>query len=91
MTDHATLLDVLYAALGLISFLAHNLWRVCRERNCSRELLRRELQHSIEMQNETVRILSTAYASGEPTTLDDLLSSAERDWSVRSSRKPSAR
>ena len=91
MTDHHTLYDVLYAALGLISFLAHSLWRVCRERNCSRELLRREKQRSIERENEMLRIISTAYASGEPTTLDDLLSSAERDWSVRSSRKPSAR
>jgi hypothetical protein len=40
-------------------------------------------------QNETVRSLSEAYAKGEPPTLDDLLSNAERDWSLRSSKTPS--
>lgn len=90
MIDHATVLDVLYAALGLGSLLAQNLWRVTRERNCCRELLRLEQQRNIAQQNETLRILSTAYASGEPTTLDDLLSSAERDFTLRSSRTPPA-
>jgi hypothetical protein len=48
-----------------------------------------ELQRHISEQNETVRIVSTAYASEEPQTLEDLLSHAERDWSLRSSEMPS--
>jgi hypothetical protein len=88
--DHRTLYDVLFAALGLGSYLARTIWRVVRERNCSRELLRREQQRNIERQNEQLKILATAFASGEPPTLDDLLSHAERDWSLRSSKTPRA-
>lgn len=89
MSDHHTLYDVLFAALGLGSYLARLIWKLVRERNYSRELLRRQQQRDIERQNELLKILCTAFASGEPTTLDDLLSHAERDWSVKSSRTPS--
>lgn len=91
MSDPHTLYDVLFAALGLGSYLARLIWRLVRERNYSQELLRREQQRSIERQNEMLKILATAYASGEPTTLDDLLNDAERDWSLRSSKTPSDR
>lgn len=90
MDDHRTLYDVLFAALGLGSYLAQNTWRVTRERNCCRELLRREQQRNIERQNELVKSLATAYASGQPPTLDDLLQRAELDWSVKSSKTPRA-
>lgn len=54
-----------------------------------RELLAIEQQRHISQQNETVRILSTAYASEEPLTLDDLLSRAERDFTLRSRERRS--
>lgn len=101
MTDHRTLYDVLYAALGLGLYLARNTWRLVRERNYSRELLRREQQLntekllneqrlSIERQNELVTRLATAYSSGQTPTLDDLLNKAEHDWSLKSSKTPRA-
>ena len=91
--------EELLLALGIGLSLARSLWRVVRERNCCRALLLLEqqshmqkqsetLRKSIERQNEILRILSTAYASGEPPTLDDLLSHAERDWSLKSSKTP---
>ncbi len=49
------------------------------------------LKNNIERQNEQLRILATAFSSGEPITLDDLLSNAERDWSLRSSNSPPER
>lgn len=101
-TDVRLLLEALCAALGLGSYLARTTWRIVRERNYSRELLRREqqsniqkqsetLRRSIERENELLKILATAYASEAPTTLDDLLNHAERDWSLRSSKTPPAR
>lgn len=45
-------------------------------------------EREFRRQNETVKTLSDSYARGEPPTLDDLLSSAERDWSLRSSVTP---
>ena len=90
MYDHRTLYDVLFAALGLGSYLAQNTWRLTRERNCCRELLRREQQRNIEQQNELVKTLATAFASAEPPTLDDLLNHAEHDWSVKSCKTPRA-
>lgn len=94
------LVAALCAALGIISLQARTIWRLVRERNYCRELLVREqqshmqsqretLKNSIERQNELLKILATAFASAEPVTLDDLLSHAERDWSLRSSQKPS--
>ena len=88
----------LLLALGIGSFLGLSLWRTVRERNSCRELLVREqrrntsreselLQKNLEQQNELVRILATAFSSGEPLTLDDLLSRAERDFQLRSSEK----
>lgn len=90
----------LCAALGIISLQARTIWRLVRERNYSRELCLREqqshmqkqsetLRNSIERQNELLKILATAFASAEPVTLDDLLSHAERDWSLKSSKTPS--
>lgn len=94
-----TLLELLCAALGLGLYLARVTWRVVRERNYCRELLTREQQRNISRENEllksniarhneTLRIVCTAFAVGEPTTLEDLLSAAEHDWSVRSSKTP---
>jgi len=78
----------LLLALGIGSFLGLSLWRTVRERNSCRELLVREQrQKNLEQQNELVRILATAFSSGEPLTLDDLLSRAERDFQLRSSEK----
>lgn len=93
------LFAVVYAVLSTGWFLGHTMWRLVRERNYCRELLRREqqlhsskqhelLRSNIEQQNSLLRIVSTAYASGEPVTLDDLLTRAEQDFNLRSSRTP---
>ncbi len=94
--------EALLLALGIGLYQARTIWRLVRERNYSRELLLREqlshtqkqneiLKRSVERQNELLRILSTAFASGEPPTLDGLLSHAERDWSLTSSKTPRVR
>ncbi len=94
------LAQALLLALGIGLYQARTIWRLARERNYCRELLVREqrshmlkqsetLQNAIKRQNEMLRILAKAYASGEPTTLDDLLANAEEDWSLKSSRTPS--
>lgn len=93
------LTEALFALLGLGLYQAQTIWRLVRERNYCRELLLREqqshmrkqnelLKSNIERQNEMLRVLATAYASAEPATLDDLLTRAEHDWSLRSSRTP---
>jgi len=76
-------------ALGAISYCLLRMWMLRRRNVWLRKLLALEVQRGIDSTNETWRIASTAYASGEPVTLDDLLSSAERDWSLRSSIPPS--
>lgn len=97
-----SVLEVLCAALGIISLQARTIWKLVRERNYCRELCLREQRlhmqkqsetskNSIAQHNETLRIVLTAFAAGEPITLDDLLSSAERDWSLKSSKTPSGR
>lgn len=91
--------EVILGALGIGSYLARTIWLLVRERNYSRELLVREqqlhtqrqnelLMRNTERQNELLKILATAFANAEPTTLDDLLNHAERDWSLKSSRTP---
>jgi len=91
--------EAICSALGTGLLAAKTIWRVVRERNYSRELCRREqhsnmlrqnelLRLSIERQNELLRVVLTAFASGELVTLDDLLSHAERDWSLKSSKTP---
>jgi hypothetical protein len=99
VAERERLWEALFGALGIGSYLAQTIWRLVRERNYSRELCHREqqrnisrenelLQSNIERQNEMLRVLATAYASAEPATLDDLLSRAEHDWNVRSSKTP---
>lgn len=96
---HDQLVEALLAALGIGLYQAQVIWRLVRERNYSRELLLREqqrnisrenelLRKSVEMQNETLRVVLTAFASAQPVTLDDLLTQAEHDWSLRSSKTP---
>jgi hypothetical protein len=58
-----------------------------RRTRCLTARLAFEQQRRIAEANETWRIASTAYAAAEPVTLEDLLSSAERDFSLRSSKK----
>lgn len=96
------LLQALLLALGIGLYQARTIWRLVRERNYSRELLIREqrshmqkqsatLQSAIKRQNEMLRILARAYASGEPTTLEDLLQNDDDDWRLLSSKTPPAR
>lgn len=78
-----------YHELLVGSYFLARIWVLWRRSRYLNEALERERLRSIDSTNETIRIISTAYASGEPTTLDDLLASAERDWSLRSSEPPS--
>lgn len=91
--------EVVLAALGLGSYLVKTIWALVRALNSSRELLVREQRSNIarlkseqrkniERQNELVKTLATAFASGRPPTLEDLLSKAELDWSLKSSKTP---
>ena len=93
--------EALLLALGIGLLQARIIWRLVRERNYCRELLLREqqshiqkqsetLRTSIERQNELLKIVATAFASGEPPTLADLLSKAEQDWSLTRSKTPRA-
>jgi hypothetical protein len=75
--------------LGAISYFLLRIWILKRQRRWLRKHSELEGQRVIASSNETLRIVSTAYASGEPQTLGDLLSHAERDWSLRSSQPPS--
>jgi hypothetical protein len=77
-------------ALGVISYCLIRIWMLKRQRRWTRKLLAQEQRRHIDSQNETLRIVSTAFASGEQPTLDDLLSAAERDWSLKSSSPQSA-
>jgi hypothetical protein len=97
---HEQLIEALLALCGIGLLQGQVIWRLVRERNYSRELCLREqqrnisrenelLRKSVEMQNETLRVVLTAFASAQPVTLDDLLTQAERDWSLRPSRTPS--
>lgn len=65
--------------------------QLLRTMSSQSELLARAEQRHISEHNETIRTMSTAFASEEQPTLDDLLSSAERDWSLRSSEPPSTK
>jgi hypothetical protein len=75
--------------LGGISYLLLRIWLLRRQKKWQHELLARQRQQYIDSQNETVKIMSTAYASEEPQTLEDLLSRVERDWSLQSSERQS--
>lgn len=84
-----------YETLGALLFVLANIWRNYRTRMLHAEHLERErLRHmrfTYEQSNETLRTASTAFASEEPQTLEDLLSHAERDWSLKSSGAGSLR
>lgn len=79
--------------LGVIAFCLTRIWMLRRQKRWLRKhsaLTEQRLTERIFYQsNETLRIVSTAYAQGEQPTLDDLLSHAERDWSLRSSPEQS--
>lgn len=84
-------LVTLFSLVAIWLLYRTNRWLATQlERERTRFDKQMSAQHEREMrrQNETVKTLSEAYALGEPPTLDDLLSSAERDFSVRSSVTP---
>lgn len=72
-----------------IAFSAIRIFALKRQTRWLRRHSALQEQRAIASSNETLRIVSTAFASGEPLTLDDLLSNAERDWSLRQSAAPS--
>lgn len=75
--------------LGVIAFCLTRIWQLRRRNMWQRKhsaLTEQRLTERIFYQsNETLRTVSTAFAQGEQPTLDDLLSHAEHDWSLRSS------
>lgn len=74
------------AALAVCSSLIAT-WRLWAVTRYLRAALDHELQRRISSANETWKMASTAFASGEPISLDDLLSKREADFSLRSSEK----
>lgn len=82
--------DLVYVALLIGLWWVKLTFGLFRRTRYLEELVRREQQRSITRQNELLKTLATAFASGEPTTLDDLLSHAERDWSLKSSAENSS-
>jgi hypothetical protein len=74
-----------WRALGVISYCLTRIWMLKRQRRWQSKLLAQEQQRHIASQNETLKTVLTAFASGEQPMLDDLLSSVERDWSLKSS------
>ncbi len=97
-----SLADLVYAALLAGCWwikLTFSLWRRTKYLE---ELLRRQeqrsserehamLRESLERQNELLKILAEGFATGELPTLESLLSNAEREWSLRSSKTPPVR
>jgi len=75
--------------LGALCFVLVGIWRSYRTRQLHAEHLERERQRltrfAFDQVNETSKTLSTAFAGDSPPTLADLLSHAERDWSLTSS------
>lgn len=69
-----------FGALTIISILFR------RNRCLKRALVRLGAQRISDL-NETWRIASTAYASGEPISLEDLLNKREADFALKSSKK----
>lgn len=63
--------------------------RLSRQRSWQFELSARASAEHTSEHNRTIETMSTAYACEEQPTLEDLLSRAERDWSLRSSDPPS--
>lgn len=71
--------------LGVISYCLMRMWLLHRQTRWLRRHSELQERRAIDSSNETLRIVSTAFASGEPVTLDDLLSSAERDFTLKQS------
>lgn len=85
--QQAFLVQAFGAACGALCASLIVIWQLYRRQRYLTAALDRLQRQRISDANETWRIACTAFASGEPITLDDLLSSAERDWSLRSSKK----
>ena len=102
LTKPRTLYDLLYAALLVGLWWIKFTFQLWRRTKYLEELLRRQEQRSnerehamlregLERQNELVKILAEAFATGQKPTLERLLNDAERDWSLRSSKTPPGR
>lgn len=83
------LLKLHWRELGVICGCLIRIWQLSRQKRWQKQLLALEQRRHINSQNETLRIALTAFASAEEPTLEDLLSGAERDWSLKSSQASS--
>lgn len=102
MNEPRSLRDLLYVALSVGLWWIKFTFQLWRRTKYLEELLRRQeqrssdekhamLRESLERQNELVKILAEGFATGELPTLESLLSNAEREWSLRSSKTPPGR
>lgn len=80
-----------WEVLGVGSAYLLRGWMLRRRMRWLEKLLELQRQRHTSSHNETIEIMSTAYSSEEPLTLEDLLSRAERDFSLRSSGTGSER
>jgi hypothetical protein len=74
---------VFWAVLGAGSALTIVTLQLFRTTRYLRAALAREQLRRIEEANETWRIASTAFAAGEPITLEDLLNKREADFRLK--------
>lgn len=77
----------LCVALGAGFGAATTIWHLFRRTRYLSAALANEQQRRISDANETWRIASTAFASGKPISLEDLLNKREADFAVKSSKK----
>jgi hypothetical protein len=80
-----------WQTLGVGSAYLLRGWMHRRRLRWLEKLLELQRQQHTSSHNETIEIMSTAYSTEEPLTLDALLSKAERDFTLRSSESGSER
>lgn len=83
----SALAQAVFPALGAGCGALTAILSLFRRNRCLKKALARLGQQRISDVNETWRIASTAFASGAPITLEDLLSRREADFRVTSSKK----
>lgn len=84
--DQALLVKAVWLVSGALFSSLTVILQLYRRQRYLTAALDRLQQRRIEDANETWRIACTAFASGEPITLEDLLNKREADFSLRSSK-----
>lgn len=83
MSQLVEVLRAYYVDVGAICFLLIRIWLTRRLTRWQERLLELEEQRLESAVSETWKAACTAYASGEPPTLADLLSKREADFRLK--------